>query len=64
MPKLKQIGETSLIQVEDERLTRLRELFVPSNRHTFLKPGNGNLGRLMKDFYLIPAELVDEIVDG
>lgn len=46
------------------RYARLLELFVKENRHTFLKPGQGQLGRMSKDFYLIPAERVEEIVNG
>lgn len=45
-----------------DRLNRLLELFTAENRHTFLKPGQGQLGRMSKDFYLIPAERVEEIV--
>ena len=32
------------------------------NKHTFLKPANGRLGRMQKDFYLIPADLVEQIL--
>lgn len=44
------------------RYQRLVALFTPENKHTFLKPARGEMGRMAKDFYLIPAEWVEEIV--
>lgn len=51
-------------QKEADQLKALLALFTRTNRHTFLKPGNGQLGRMQKDFYMIPAELVDEVIHG